>query len=109
MGRVLNVQQCLGCLQPTAAGAIRLRVDDPVLSSVDGTWQIDFEPDSVRVERSGGEPDLACDVRALAQLLMGEPSLRDLAFQGRVEGSPAALRTAEGLFTARRAHCMDYF
>ncbi len=110
--RLLDVSAALAARTYAGEGSLVLEVEDAVIESNAGRWQLAVRADgSAAVARTAAEPDLVLDVAALACAYLGAFRFSDLARAGRVrECQPGALRSADVLFTPFRApHCNTMF
>jgi predicted acetyltransferase len=105
--RILDVPAALSARTYAGSGTLVLDVEDPLIESNAGRWQITVEGGSggsATVTRTKAAPDLELDVAALASAYLGAYRFGDLARAGRVrECQPGALQTADVLFTPSRA------
>jgi predicted acetyltransferase len=108
MYRVLDVPAALEALSPAGKGTFSMFVRDEIVPESHRAWRVEYGSGEVCVKPSE-EAEIEIDVRHVSQAVMGEPSFERLARQGLVHGSPTALKSAEGLLTARSAYCMDFF
>jgi predicted acetyltransferase len=109
MFRVCDVPGALRLLKPSGVGAFGLAVSDPEVPENNGPWRVSWKDGAVSVE-AGGAADLTMDIQSFSQAFMGEPSLADVANQGRVSvGSVQALEAAKGLLPGLPVFCGDYF
>jgi predicted acetyltransferase len=97
--RPLDVAGLLSARRYRAAGRLVLRVDDPVLADVAGTFELRVDGDGAgECRRSDDGPQLHLGVAELGSLLLGGSSWRRLARAGRVRGAAGALSLADELF-----------
>jgi predicted acetyltransferase len=82
-----------------AAGALHLRVDDPLLSRNHGRFVLEVEGGRAAL-RPGGAGRLALPAGSLGPLYSGFLSASTLAAWERAEGDPASLALADRLFAA---------
>lgn len=109
MFRCLDVPEALKRLAPEDSGEFSLRVHDPFLPDNAGPWRVRFGPGAVEVEQ-GGDGDLAMDIQAFSQALMGEPSLADLLAIGRAQASSESrARSACALLSAAPVTLTEFF
>ncbi len=110
--RVVDVAQALEGrgYEPDAEGAVVLGVRDELCPWNDGAYRVTVEGGQASVKRVRTKPQLTLPVAALGSLYSGFRSATQLSRAGRIEGSAAALRTADRLLaTAYRPHVMDEF
>jgi hypothetical protein len=104
------VAAALSRLKPHSAGEFTVRVIDPQIPENEGPWRVYWRDPRVVVEKISSEADLTLDIQAFSQAFMGEPSLREVAEQGRVEiRSAKALQAAELLLPPLAVYCGDFF
>ena len=110
--RLLDVSAALTARTYTGEGSLVLEVEDAMIESNAGRWQLTVRADgSASVERTTAEPDLALDIATLACVYLGAWHLTDLARAGRVrECRPGAVLAAAVVFTTSRApYCNTMF
>ncbi len=109
MFRVLDVPAALSALKPTHAGSFTIRILDELMPENVGPWRIEFSEQGVIVSATD-HADLTLDIRQFSQSLMGQPSLEEIARQGKMQvENPAALREACLLLSALPVVCMEFF
>jgi predicted acetyltransferase len=97
--RLVDVGAALAARRYDAADAVAVQVADPFCPWNEGRWRI-----GGGVDRTGGEPDLRCDVAALASVYLGGFTWAQLARALRVEEMrPGAIARADRLFAVARA------
>ncbi len=103
--RFVDIADALAARTYTGEGSVVLELEDPLIDSNTGRWQLTVGADgAATVARTTAEPGLTLDVAALACTYLGAFRFRDLAAAGRVrEIQPGALHTADVLFTTSRA------
>ena len=103
--RFVDIAAALAARTYTGEGSVVLELEDPLIDSNTGRWQLTVGADgAATVARTTAEPGLTLDVAALACTYLGAFRFRDLAAAGRVrEIQPGALHTADVLFTTSRA------
>jgi predicted acetyltransferase len=83
--RVLDLPAVVGARATVAAdGAVVVRVVDPLVPAVDGTWRLAADGGRLSAERSDDEAAVTLPTEALAPLLWGFRSASELAAAGRV-------------------------
>ncbi|WP_026198059.1 GNAT family N-acetyltransferase [Sciscionella marina] len=95
--RLLDVPAALAA-RSYGPGSVVLGVHDDFLPENSGNYRIGAEG-ATRVEE---EPDLRCDVPALATLYLGDRSPSELAFAGRLTGPDEAIRRADAVLRTER-------
>ncbi len=103
--RFVDLPAALAARTYTGEGSLVLEVEDALIDSNAGRWQLTVRADgSASVARTTADPDLALDVATLACAYLGAWRFADLARAGRVrECRPGAMLAAELLFTTTRA------
>ena len=103
--RFVDAAAALAARTYTGEGSVVLELEDPLIDSNTGRWQLTVGADgAATMARTTAEPGLTLDVAALACTYLGAFRFRDLAAAGRVrEIQPGALHTADVLFTTSRA------
>jgi predicted acetyltransferase len=97
--RLVDVPAALCLRNYRTAGALTLRLDDPVCPWNQGSFQLDVSPSGTECVLTDAEPDLELGVAELAGAYLGTSSLHSMAGAGRVrELTPGALAVADGLF-----------
>lgn len=104
MFRVINFPKALEQLACSSDGEFSVAVEDEDLGENGGPWQVCFSDGRMRVERATCA-ELALDARSAVQVLLGQPSLEDLARNRIVAECDAAQR----LLPAAPVFCIDYF
>jgi len=109
--RLLDVPAALAARTYAGEGTLVIDVDDAMIQSNAGRWQMAVQGGIATVTRTTAEPDLALDVGALASVYLGALRFIDLARAGRVRTfNDDALQTADVLFTPSRApYCNTMF
>lgn len=109
MYRMCDVPVTLAHLKSEDSGEFSMRVHDDVIPENAGVWRVRFGSDAVVVE-AGDNPDFEIDVRHLAQIFLGDPSLSDLARNGFINVfSEFGLNAARRLFIPLPVTCADFF
>jgi predicted acetyltransferase len=109
MFRVNDVPAALRGLVPDGDGEFTLEVLDEIVPENRGPWAVRFRPGEVDVMPSR-EADLAMDIRAFSQALLGQPSLCALAEAGRLAVcTQEALAAASLLLPPRDVYCLEFF
>jgi predicted acetyltransferase len=107
--RCLDVPGALERLAPEASGEFTLAVTDVLVPENAGPWRVRFGPGKVEVGPSSSA-EIAMDIRAFSQALMGEPSLHDLLALGlATSGTDAGARAACALLPASPVTLMEFF
>jgi predicted acetyltransferase len=111
MFRVCDVAGALRLLKPDSAGEFTLRVRDDQVPENEGPWNVVWRDNAVTVEEaSNAVPDLSLDIQAFSQAFLGDPSLRQVAWHGRVQSSNAnAIEVAQSLLSPLPVFCGDFF
>jgi predicted acetyltransferase len=100
--RVLDVPAALGARTYAVAGSLSLEVNDGFRPgrAAHGAFTLDGGPDGA-VVRSGGTPEISCDVDALSAAWLGGVRWSTLADAGRVvEHSSGAVDRADQMFAS---------
>ena len=97
--RVLDVERIVGGRSTLARGDVVVRVLDPLVASVDGTWRMSGDGERLAVERTDEAPGITLSVDLLASLVFAYGGARRLAAAGRLTGTPDALGALDRLFT----------
>lgn len=109
MFRVTNFNSAISCFSPKESGSLTIQVHDDLIPENRGPFRIEFSPEAVSVEPSP-TAEITLSDRALAQVILGQPSMRDLLRSGAVKASSdAAAIAAIRLFRYRPAYCLDFF
>lgn len=109
MFRVLDVAAVLAGIRTEATGSITLAVEDDLVPENAGPWTMECGPDGSQVSR-GGEPDLLLDIRALTQIVLGQPSVNDLIRHEKVTIHKLEnLALLNEAFSPRPVVCMEFF
>ena len=95
--RILDVERVLGGRATLADGTLVVRVLDPLVEAVDGSWRLLGDGERLRVERSDEEAGVTLGIDLLASLLFAHDSASRLAAAGRLRGTPAALTELDRL------------
>ena len=112
MFRVNDVPGALASLKPDPAisGEFILEVADDLVAANNGPWNVQFKDGNVSVERTSLHAGITLDIRNFAQAFLGEPSIGQLAAQGRVSvTSQENFRAAQLLLTPSPTYCIDFF
>ena len=96
--RVLDVERIVGGRSTLARGDVVVRVLDPLVASVDGTWRMSGDGERLAVERTDEAPGVTLSVDLLASLVFAYGGARRLAAAGRLTGTPDALGALDRLF-----------
>jgi predicted acetyltransferase len=97
--RLVDVPAALGLRHYRTAGALTLRLDDPVCPWNQRSFRLDATPSGTECVPTDSEPDLELGVAELAGAYLGTSSLQSMARAGRVrELTPGALAVADALF-----------
>jgi predicted acetyltransferase len=99
--RICDVPAALAARRYERDGALVLRVADPLGRDAAGTYALRAVAGAGQCERTTAGPDLALDTGALGSLYLGGVRASTLGRAGRIAGSPAALATADALFSTR--------
>jgi len=111
MTRILRVKEALearGYAASTRA-TVCFEIEDDLVAENTGGWTLRVEAGLGRVERGTTGETLRLHARALAALYCGWVTPRQAAAVGWVQGSPAALHAAEGVFNAGTPWMSDMF
>lgn len=84
MFRLVDVRVALSSLKPEGKGSFSLKVVDPILAENAGPWRVEFA-DGVCAVEPAGSADFTLGQGALAQAILGEPSLALLGEWGLVD------------------------
>ena len=90
-------ERVLGGRATLADGTLVVRVLDPLVEAVDGSWRLLGDGERLRVERSDEEAGVTLGIDLLASLLFAHDSASRLAAAGRLRGTPAALTELDRL------------
>lgn len=102
--RPLDVPTLLRRRAYLADGSLTVRVIDPLLPEVGGTWRWTVEQASAEVEPTAADPDVTLEVGDLGALLFGAHHVGAAIGSGRVEvRRPAAVRTLTSLLLSDRS------
>ena len=106
-GRIIDLEAALGARSFTGSDDVVLDVVDDAVRANTGRWRIGRDG----VARTGGEPDLAVSIAALASAYLGGFRFADLARALRVEElRPGAVDRADALFrTGAEPWCAEIF
>lgn len=86
MVRIVNAARALAAVNPPKSGEpVAIRVSDDFLEWNNGTFSVCLRNGKTCVRATDWAPDLACDVRTLAQLISGYVPLETCASLGRVQ------------------------
>ena len=97
--RLLDVEAVLGRRTYGVDGRLVIAVEDPLLTSVHGTYLLEAVDGDVRCERSDEAPDLHLSVADLGACALGGGSFRRLVRAGRVdERRSGAAALADAMF-----------
>jgi predicted acetyltransferase len=97
--RLVDVSAALCLRHYRTAGALTLRLDDPVCPWNQGSFRLDATPSGTECVPTDSEPDLELGVAELAGAYLGTSSLHSMARARRVrELTPGALAVADALF-----------
>jgi predicted acetyltransferase len=98
--RLVDVGTALAARRYATPVDVVFDVTDPLLPENTGRWRLTADSGGARCTRTDGPAELACDVRDLAAVYLGGPSLGALAAAGRVRelraGAVARASTAFG-------------
>jgi len=104
MFRVIDFRGALAQMSCAESGEFSVAIHDPDLPENDGPWQVCYADGKTRVIKSN-EAELRLDHHAAVQVLLGQPSLADLARNGIANDLEAAQR----LLPPLPVYCMDHF
>ena len=109
--RIVDAPSALATRGYDAEGSISISIHDDALAPWNnGVFRLDAAPEGAEVSVTSGEGDIRLGSKALASLYTGFRSARELAAWGLLEGSTAAVRSADAVFATRHApHCPDHF
>ena len=104
MVRVVNVKEVLTRLKRPTDAEFTLEVHDDLLPQNDGVWRVSPEG----AEKTDKTPDLVCDVRDLAPMVLGAWDLDQSLIRPTVQinGSEDTLRE---VFIKKRVYMSDFF
>lgn len=109
MARIVDVERALATLPALPDGQkATIRVYDDFLEWNDAAFTIYAQDGEVKVERTDDTPDMACDVRTLAQLLSGYLPLKEGTEIGSVKVF-GNMQTVESVFSSRITCIFDQF
>lgn len=110
MLRVLDVERALqdrGYPQGLQT-QLELEIDDPIFPENSGRFVLELSGGRGQVKR-GGEGQIKVPVRALAPLLTGHQSPRQLAIWADLQATESALSSAEAVFAGPAPFMYDFF
>lgn len=85
MNRIVNVQKAFELMSlPEGKGEVVIGVEDAFFPLNSGNYRISWDGADRRVERTDADPDLACSVQSLSQLVTGFLTPDELEQAGRV-------------------------
>ncbi len=97
--RLVDVPAALRLRHYRTAGAVTLRVHDPICPWNEATFRLQATPSGNECVPTTAEPDLELGASELAGVYLGTTSMQSMAWAGRVfELSPGALAAADTLF-----------
>jgi predicted acetyltransferase len=111
MTRVINVKAALEMMRrPSGEGSYIIEVKDANIMANNGKYLVEFGPEGSRVQSTGKDAHLCCDIGVLSQLVTGYRSLENALYSRR---SGLELRgnteTLNRVFTLRPQHVTEYF
>jgi predicted acetyltransferase len=111
MTRVINVKAALEMMRrPAGEGSYIIEVEDANIMANNGKYLVEFGPEGSRVQSTGKDAHLRCDIGALSQLVTGYRSLENALYSRRsgleLRGNPETLNR---VFTLRPQHVTEYF
>lgn len=97
--RPVDVPTALSGRQYSCAGAVAIRLCDPLCPWNDGVYDLEVDQDGTAHCQAGrGDPEIAMTPEALGAVYLGGHRFRDLARSGVITGTVDALRRADALF-----------
>lgn len=111
-GRIVDVAALLTVIRypPGPAGQMVLCVEDGLADWNNGCFALEIAGGQGRVTRvAEDKADVSCPVGALAQLVFGRLSARELAAAGRLTASPQGVALLDQLFPPRVNYINEYF
>ena len=97
--RLLDVAAALGARRYAVEGELVLEVSDSFTPALGGRFLLRGGPEGAECAPTGRAPDLRLGSADLATAYLGDARLRDLAWLGRIEGSPEAVNRAQAMFS----------
>jgi predicted acetyltransferase len=96
--RVMDVPAVLSARRYPAEGALTIEVVDDFMDFSGGRFLLEGGPDGAACSPTDREPDLVMSLADLSSAILGSARFGQLAWAGRVDGDPAAIRQAQTMF-----------